>query len=326
MRRSPSSVAIALAVGLVLTGCRGEVPTPTADSSRDQAAESLAIEDPPAQPADRDRAPTADPPQLIISVDELQPRLEEDGLRIIDTRPSGEYSAGHIPGAVRVDLDDWKSLSLSDNGLANAHAWSLRVGQLGVSAETPVVVYGKSPTNAARIWWLLRYVGVRDVRMLDGGWNLWQSAGVPVSTEAETPEPAEFIVDFQTDQLADQSQVAELVSTPDAAHLLDTRSAGEFAGTSGPGERKGRIPEFQHLEWNEFLADDGRFKSPEEIEAILEAREVSGDGPSIVHCQSGGRASFAVLALELAGRPVKNYYCGWSEWGADEDAQVESDE
>ena len=116
----------------------------------------------------------------------------------------------------------------------------------------------------------------------------------------------------------------ELLGTPDSATLLDTRSAGEHTGTSGPTERKGHIPGFQHLEWSEFLAEDGRFKSPAEINAVLADFQVATSGTAVVHCQSGGRAAFAALALELAGHDVKNYYCGWSEWSADEEAPVDS--
>ena len=87
----------------------------------------------------------------------------------------------------------------------------------------------------------------------------------------------------------------------------------------------GHIPGAIHLEWTEFITEDGRFRSAEEIQALLSEQGISTDAPHVVHCQTGGRASVAALALELAGfGPTQNYYCGWSEWSAAEDTPVEA--
>jgi thiosulfate/3-mercaptopyruvate sulfurtransferase len=253
----------------------------------------------------------------VISVEKLQERLEAGPPRIVDVRPAEQYAEAHIPSAVNVDLAEWKSVSLSPDGLNAAANWSERVGSLGVTRDSDVVVYGENPTNAARIWWILKYLGVEQVALLDGGWGAWQASGSATSTETPVVEMVEFVPEFQTDRLA---QMQELTAGDNAATIIDTRSDAEFSGTGGPGERHGHIPGAVHIEWSEFMTEDGRFRSPDEIQALLSERGIKPGGDEVVHCQSGGRASFAALALELAGYgTARNYYCGWSEWSASEE-------
>ncbi|MFG0333308.1 MAG: sulfurtransferase, partial [Maioricimonas sp. JB049] len=274
----------------------------------------------PAAPVDQ--VPAVD--QLLVSAAELQTLLSDSDLRILDVRSEEAYAESHIPGAVRVDLNDWKSLALSEGGLRDARAWAERVRELGISVDTPVVIYADNPTNATRIWWTLEYLGVPDVRVLNGGWLAWQQADAPVSREPLVPTATRFEPVFQEERLAEKEDVQKVIETPGGAiALLDARSEGEYAGTSGPGARKGHIPHFARLEWTNFVDDQGRFKSPAEI------REIVGEQPvqegAITYCQTGGRASLNAFALELAGYgPVQNYYCGWSEWSTAQDAPIET--
>lgn len=320
-------IALPITLALFLSGCGGGTtsePTvespPPAETATPPVAEQ---ESPP--PVPPEPAPAREPLGLVISVEKLQERLEADPPQIVDVRPADQYAEAHIPGAVSVDLGDWKSVSLSPDGLNDAANWSGRVGSLGVTRDSDVVVYGANPTNAARIWWILKYVGVKQVALLDGGWDAWQASGSATSTETPVVDAVEFVPEFQTDRLA---QMQELAGGDSAATIIDTRTDAEFNGTGGPGERHGHIPGAVHLEWNQFMTDDGRFQSPEEIQALLSAQGIEPGGEQVVHCQSGGRASVAALALELAGYgTARNYYCGWSEWSASEEpVETEADQ
>jgi thiosulfate/3-mercaptopyruvate sulfurtransferase len=265
---------------------------------------------------------------LLVTADQLEDRIEDRLLRILDVRSADDYEAGHIPGAIRVDVNAWKNLALSDGGLTDRDAWSEQVGRLGINNQTRVVVYGGDPTSATRVWWTLKYVGVNEAGVLDGGFDAWKQADLPVETADVDVETVEFTVRFQPDRVAELDDIRSVLRTgTGTATIIDTRSLAEHTGESGGTERKGHIPGALHQEWSDFVTDEGRFKPTAEIRRLLQQRGLTPDSPAITHCQTGGRASLTAFVMELAGYgPVKNYYCGFSEWSAAEDTPVENPE
>lgn len=256
---------------------------------------------------------------LVWEPAELQARLDDEGLRVLDARAAEAYDEAHIPGAVPVDVANWKSQASGEGGLHDAAAWSERLGELGIDNSTQVVVYGDSLPNTARIWWTLKYVGVADAAVLDGGWQAWLDEGGETATEATDVEQAEFTPDFQPQRLAEIGDLKESHKA-DEVTVVDTRSDAEFTG-------QGHIPEAVHLEWTELLDENGRFKSPDELRELFAGSGIEPESTAVTYCRSGGRASVEALALELAGfKNVKNYYCSWQEWSADPDAPVEKPE
>lgn len=301
--------ALLLFTLLLTAGC-GQADSPPANETSETETESPDIKTPPAG---------ADQLGMLVSVEQLQELPDRKSVRILDVRPQAEFESGHLPGALPVDVGVWKSMSLKDAGagLRDQAAWSKTVGDLGIERTTPVVVYSSSPTNAARIWWTLKYVGVKDVGILDGGWEAWKAADGEISTEVAEVEPVEFTPEFQDDRL---SMIRDLKKSHTSNDLVvvDARSLGEYQGA---GDNEGRIPGAAHLEWKELLDEDGRFKSKDELKKLFEARGITPEKTAVTHCQSGGRASLNAFALELVGYgKVKNYYCGWSEWGPDKEA------
>ncbi len=261
---------------------------------------------------------------LLMDANTLRQRVERPGLRLADVRSLKEYQAGHIPGAVHVDVDDWTALALAPGGLHNADEWGRRVGALGITKALPVVVYGGGNVTAAtRIWWTLKYVGVEQVGILDGGWDAWKQADGPVSVTVPHTTPAEFEPEFQSNRVSELPELRELIGTREIT-IIDTRSDGEHTGTGGPGPRRGHLPGAVHQEWSQFVAADGRFKPGPEIKRLLQEAGLTPNNVCVTHCQSGGRASVNAFVMELAGfGPVRNYYCGWSEWSRADDAPVE---
>lgn len=258
----------------------------------------------------------------LISGSQLQPRLGEHGLLVLDTRPETDFNEGHLPGAHHVDVEDWKRLSLADGGLDDAAGWGQRVGALGIVHGTTVVVYGGELNEAARIWWLLKYVGLADVRLLDGGFALWSSEGKPISSDPPSASTTDFQPRFDRGRLADLADVKHGLAEPGTA-VLDARSAAEFTGREVRGPRGGHIPGAAHLEWKSLLDEQGRFKPRGELVRLFAGVGLSPEQMVVTHCQSGGRSSVSALALELAGfGRVKNYYCGWQQWSADPQAPV----
>ncbi len=281
------------------------------------------IDAPKAEPAiDEAAAPLG----LLISAEDLKKRLADKNLRIIDVRPVAGYLKSHIPGAVPVNVAQWKQQGFAEEGFHDSEAWSSLLRPLGIDREsTNVVVYADNPTNATRIWWTLKYLGVEHAAILDGGWQHWQTAGGETSDLASEVTPVDFAPWFQPQMLAEIDDLKESVKAATVT-IIDTRSADEFTGAGGPGIRKGRIPGAKHIEWKELLGEDGRFKSKAELKKLFADRGVSNDKPAVTYCQTGGRASLDAFALQLAGYTnVKNYYCSWSQWSADEKAPVEKD-
>jgi thiosulfate/3-mercaptopyruvate sulfurtransferase len=197
---------------------------------------------------------------ILIEPAQLQKQLNDKNLRILDVRSQDDYSKGHVPGAVRVDVGGWKNLAIADNGLHDAKSWAAQLGSLGITSKSHVVVYGGRLTDTARIWWLLKYVGVKNASLLNGSWESWLESNR--SAETSTPKIAatEFTPEFQADRLAEIDSVKKSLQSENVK-VVDTRSDGEFAS--------GRIPDSVHLEWKHLLAEDGRFKTPKQLKEIF---------------------------------------------------------
>jgi thiosulfate/3-mercaptopyruvate sulfurtransferase len=263
-------------------------------------------------------------PELLIEVKELS---EHEGLkkfRIFDARPFQDYQAGRIPGATWIDTAQWNKVFTANQ---DEEGWAERLGKLGLELDTPLVVYGEGVSpDAARVWWILRYWGFRDVRLLNGGWKAWKSSGGRVADAREPMElhpPTEIKLAPNKDRLATKQQVLRLVESKDR-QIVDARSTGEFCGESNTAKRNGAMPGAVHLEWTELIDKTSqRFKPPAEMRKLFKDKGIDLRRPIVTHCQSGGRSSVMAFALELmGGDQVRNYYKSWAEWGNAEDTPV----
>jgi len=251
--------------------------------------------------------------KLLMQPFDVKLHLSNEGARILDSRSNAEFKKGHIPGAVSFDLNAWKAKSLEKDGLTDVEYWSAEMGRLGIGQTTQVIVYGDNPTSSARAWWLLTYIGVQHVSLLDGGIGAWEKAKLSIEAVEPVIEKTTFKPKFVSGMLAEK---IDLLDQADGVVVMDTRSRGEHVGTTKKGSAPGRIPGSLNLEWSELLDADGHYKKPETLRALFKERGFEMEDKVVTHCYSGGRASVNVLALKLAGyENVQNYYCGWSEWG-----------
>jgi thiosulfate/3-mercaptopyruvate sulfurtransferase len=272
-----------------------------------------------------DAAPPAKYPRPDLLIEAADLAKQPDHFRSVDARPRGAYEAGHIPGAVWVNVPDWEKALVAGQDKKD---WAPRVGKLSITLDTPVVVYdGGSAKDAGRIWWILRYWGVKDVRLLNGGWHAWQEGKDAVSREEppEGTEPASLAA--QADRLATKELVLEKVHDKDRrVQLIDARTSEEFCGRAKTAKRNGAIPGAVHLEWSDAIdPETKRFKGPEELARLLKEAGIDPGKPAVTYCQSGGRASVMAFTLELMGaKDVRNYYRSWAEWGNAEDTPIET--
>jgi thiosulfate/3-mercaptopyruvate sulfurtransferase len=222
----------------------------------------------------------AEPGTMLIEASDLQKKLNQSGLHILDTRPLAEYAKGHVPGAGWVDVKGWQDLGKKEGGFHDAKAWGATVGQLGLKLDSPVVVYGSTPTDTARIWWTLKYVGVQNVVILNGGWQLWLKEKGSTEDTAPKVQAVPFEPKFQADRLEEIDTLKKSVKDGKVT-VVDTRSTDEYTGKEVRGKRGGHIPGARHLEWKELLADDGRFKSPEQLRELFKKRGIEPDQTAV---------------------------------------------
>jgi thiosulfate/3-mercaptopyruvate sulfurtransferase len=266
-------------------------------------------------------------PQLLTAPDELNRALKGDRKPlVIDVRPAEDFAAAHVPGAVHLDL--W-GLSLVDTDPGPLRAFMWIVDHLfnlrGVNAETPVVVYDEqSGMRSARAFWFLEYFGHQHVQMLDGGFGAWIGAQLPVTRDAAAPPKSTWTGTPQPDTIATWRDVRDRLGSPGTV-IVDTRSDGEYQGTTVRAKRGGAIPGAVHVEWSRNLTPDGTFKSADELRQMYESAGVTRDKEVVTYCQGGYRAAHGYVALRLLGYPrVRNYTGSWKEWGDREDLPIDT--
>ena len=265
--------------------------------------------------------------QLLVTPSALMSELQ--GSRqplLLDLRPAEQFAAGHVAGAVHLDLWGF-SLIDTDPAPLRAFLWMVEhvLALRGVTAEQPVVLYGEhSDLRAARVFWFLEFFGHPDVRVLDGGSRAWAAHGLPLSTRPVTPAPSTWTGLRRTETLATWRDLSERLRAADVA-VLDTRTDEEYSGTTARAARGGAVPGAVHLEWTHNLTPQGEFRPAGDLRRLYESAGITPAREVITYCQGGYRAAHAYLALRIAGYPrVRNYLGSWKEWGDRIDLPIET--
>ncbi|AOL24315.1 thiosulfate/3-mercaptopyruvate sulfurtransferase [Erythrobacter litoralis] len=267
----------------------------------------------------------------LVSTEWLAARLDDESIAVLDASrhlpatgrdPRAEYEAAHIPGARFLDL-----ASLTDPAspvpaaLPTGEQVAARLASLGVAAEAAIIVYDDSAVKtSARAWFALTEAGRGAVAILDGGLGKWRAEGRPLESGpgvVQRAEPAVLHaarrVRSKADMLANLDNAAEQV--------LDARGADRVFGTGEDpvhGGANGRIPGSRNLPYGELFAEDGTFRSPEDLRAAFETAGIDLSRPVVTTCGSGVTASVLLFALHLIGKHDTALYDGsWMEWGAD---------
>jgi thiosulfate/3-mercaptopyruvate sulfurtransferase len=270
---------------------------------------------------------------VLVGVDELAERLSSgDRLVLLDVRwtlpqPDGRplHAAGHIPGAVYVDLDHELAAPPSPTGgrhplpaietlQAAARRWGVRRGDVVIAYDD---VGGLS---AARAWWLLRWGGHREVRLLDGGLAAWIAAGRPLETGTVEPEAGDVTLTGGAMPVVDADGAARLAAR---GVLLDARAGERYRGEVEPVDpRAGHVPGAISAPTTENLTGEGHVRPPADLRARFDDLGVDGSAPVAVYCGSGVTAAHEVAALALVGVEAALYPGSWSQWSADPDRPV----
>jgi thiosulfate/3-mercaptopyruvate sulfurtransferase len=230
-----------------------------------------------------------------------------------------DYLAGHIPGAVFVDLDHELAAHVDDpaqgrHPLPDPADLEAAARRWGISNGDRVVVYdGEGNLAAARAWWLLRWAGVADVRILDGALPAWVAEDRTLATDAVTPTPGGLVVSPGAMATIDADGAATW--TDGDRVLLDARAPERYRGETEPIDPKaGHIPGALNAPTGANLDADGRFQSGQELRARFESLGVTDDTPVAAYCGSGVTAAHEVAALAIAGFDAALYPGSWSQW------------
>ena len=273
----------------------------------------------------------------VISVRDLKDRLDDTNLVIVDTRFNLQnpieghklFKDTHIPGAVYFDLDKDLSSPPEEHGgrhpLPETEGFVRKLELSGISNTTSVVVYDDSlNVFAGRMWWLLKYLGHNDVKVLDGGFSAWQEAGFETTAELPHREAASFTPRPNPEMVVDAEEVKRKLDDPNTV-LIDARGADRYRGDNEPMDKKaGHIPSARNLHYAGNY-ENGTFKGEGELEErFAEAKDAE---EVIVYCGSGVSAANNLLALEEVGVENAKLYVGsWSDWSSYEDTPVATGE
>jgi len=260
----------------------------------------------------------------LVSTQWLADNLDVENVRVIEVSVNPDvYDSGHIPGAVNfvwhTDLVDQVR-----RDIASREKLEQRLREAGISDDSTIVLYGDT-NNWFAAWgaWVLDVYGVQNVKLLDGGRKLWEAEGRPVSTDTADAETGNITLsEANTDIRAFLGDVVQASNTGDHV-IVDIRGPKEYRGEiiAPPGlketaVRAGHVTGAVNMPWSRAVAEDGRFKSPEELREIYAEAGVDGSKPIITYCRIGERSSHTWFALsKLLGYEVKNYDGSWTEYG-----------
>lgn len=249
---------------------------------------------------------------MIISTTNLNSILNDSNIVIIDTRSFKEYSEGHIPGAVNLDLFAFHWIDTTKEGIENFNRQTeILFSFVGITLEKKVVFYDDvSGMLAARGVWMLMYFSHPDVSILDGGIKKWKQENLTLETKSNGFKPAKFSGKINPDIISGFEYLKDNLNN---LKILDARSQGEFDGSIIRAAQAGHVPNAINIDWKFNLNEDGTFKNDQELTKLY---DIPKNSEIVTYCQGAYRAANTFLVLKKLGfKKVRVYLGSWGEWG-----------
>jgi thiosulfate/3-mercaptopyruvate sulfurtransferase len=266
-------------------------------------------------------------PDVLVSTDWVAEHLDDPNVRLVESDEDVLlYDLGHIPGAVKLDWHTDLQNQVSRDFVDKAEFEAL-MRRNGIGKDTTVVFYGdRNNWYATYTYWLFKYFGHNDARVMNGGRAKWEAEGRPMTRDVPTYPEADYTAQNSDEAIrAYRDDVLKQVESG-APSLVDVRSVPEYTGevlhmagyAQEGAQRGGHVLGAQSIPWATAANEDGTFKSPEQLKAIYEGKGITPDKNVIAYCRIGERSSHTWFVLrELLGYPdVRNYDGSWTEWGS----------
>lgn len=270
---------------------------------------------------------------LLVSPEWLKANI--DKVTLIDARPQSGYKGqqGHLPGAVNAEWTYFANMSGNVGSpnwgdVPDAAALAKKIGALGIDGKKEVIVYGDGGDwgNSAWVVWILRMTGLKNARLLDGGFTAWKAAGGKTSNVTTTNKAVTYPnTKFDTSYVVTTEWLKDNLNDP-AIRIVDVRTDKEYSGEIRPfGElRPGHIPGAINLPWNEVLTDDYKVLPLPELESVLlNAGFADKDQEIVLYDTAGVRSSFVTMVFRIAGfKNARNYDSSYQAWCASPDLEI----
>ena len=264
-------------------------------------------------------------PEVLVDTNWVDQHKNDPKVRVaeVDYDPTANYTLGHVPGSV---LIDWKA-DINDpvtRNILTKQACENLLQRVGVNDDTTLVLYGDfNNWFAAFAFWVFKYYGYKDVRLMNGGRKKWLVEDKPVTKDIPSHAKGNFRASEPDSSI--RVFLRYVRDTLGSKILVDVRGPKEFTGEilappeypTEHAQRGGHIPGAVNIPWGQAVNEDGTFKSAEELQKLYQSKGVASDKEVISYCRIGERSSHTWFVLKyLLGYPnVKNYDGSWTEWG-----------
>jgi len=266
------------------------------------------------------------PLPLVLEPKQLEERLHDESLIIIDLCKPDNYAQAHIPGALYIDYKQIIAANPPVMGLLPSEE-SLRnlTSQIGLTNDKTVVAYDdEGGGKAARFLWTLHAMGFHNCALLNGGIHAWANENHPLEKDVREATPSQYQVSINPEPIADQAYILQNLES-DSVALIDARSAPEYQGLKKFAARAGHIPGAINLDWISFIDqnNNARLKPEAELRSLLEDLGLTPDKTIVTYCQSHHRSALSYWVLKYLGYAhAKGYPGSWSDWGNSPDTPI----
>lgn len=263
--------------------------------------------------------------KVLVTTDWAAEHLNDEGIRFVEVDVDTEaYDSGHLPGAVGWNWKEQLQDQLQRN-IASKEDFQQLLRESGISNDTTIVLYGDNNNwFAAWAYWLLKYYGHEDARILDGGRKKWEAENRDLTTEISEYSKGDYTIEEVNEEYrAYRADIADQLGNGSFG-MVDVRSPEEFQGkilapegVKELSQRAGHIPGASNIPWSKAVNDDGTFKSKDELKKLYEKEGITPDKEIVAYCRIGERSAHSWFVLnELLEFPkVRNYDGSWTEWG-----------